>query len=277
MKSLVFISLIIFFSVLPEYSQTTFWRRPALPSDPNAQVYKELQKIPSPRVTAQKILRNFMGFGFPSVHSAIAKRSFHKEDIVIVMDGSGSVGACEFNEGRKAFIQEIEMCEVKRNGMKPSCRQAAVTFSSGAKRNFNFLPPAQATQKLSSISYPGGGTNTQAGLAEAYKLFTESGTGRRSSARRKVLLLTDGQSNIDKAKTVPNAQKLKNIGVQVSVIAVGHRIPLEGIQEMAKVASYPANDNVYRVSTNGDFVYVFKIISSILRKTFLPKSSTSPC
>ena len=99
--------------------------------------------------------------------------------------------------------------------------------------------------------------------------------GRRSSARRKVLLLTDGQSNIDKAKTVPNAQKLKNIGVQVSVIAVGHHIPLKGIQEMAKVASYsyPANYNVYRVSTNSDFVYVFKIISSILKK---PPSPNRP-
>ena len=106
-----------------------------------------------------------------------AKRSIIKEDIVIVMDGSGSVGECEFNEGRKALTQVIEMCEVNRNGVKYSCWYAAVTFSSGAKRNFNFLPAAQASQKFGSISYPGGGTNTQAGLAEAYKLFTESGTG----------------------------------------------------------------------------------------------------
>ena len=136
-----------------------------------------MKKIPSPRVTAQKILTNFMGFQ-PRVRLT-AKRSPLEEDIVIVMDGSGSVGECEFKQGRKALTQAIEMCEVKRNGngMKPSCQQAAVTFSSGAKRNFNFLPPAQANQKFSSISYPGGGTNTQAGLAEAYKLFTERGTG----------------------------------------------------------------------------------------------------
>ena len=101
--------------------------------------------------------------------------------------------------------------------------------------------------------------------------------GRRSSASRKVLLLTDGQSNIDKAQTIPNAQKLKNIGVQVSVIAVGHHIPLEGIQEMAKVASYPAGHNVYRVTTNSDLVYVFNLISSILKKTHLPKSYIPPC
>ena len=124
-------------------------------------------------MTAQKILTNFMGLQ----SGLTAKRSLLEEDTVIVMDGSGSVGECEFIEGRKALTQAIEMCEVTRNGVKPSCWHAAVTFSSGAKRNFNFLPPAQASQKFRSISYPGGGTNTQAGLAEAYKLFTESGTG----------------------------------------------------------------------------------------------------
>ena len=40
MKSVVFLSLVIFFSVLPKYSQQTFWRKPTLPSDPNANVYQ---------------------------------------------------------------------------------------------------------------------------------------------------------------------------------------------------------------------------------------------
>ena len=106
-----------------------------------------------------------------------AKRSLPEEDIVIVMDGSGSVGECEFKEGRKALNQAIEMCEGEKNGVKYSCRHAAITYSYHANRNFKFLPPAQASQKFSSISYPSGGTNTQAALAEAYKLFTESDTG----------------------------------------------------------------------------------------------------
>ena len=58
--------------------------------------------------------------------------------------------------------------------------------------------------------------------------------GRRSSAGKKVVLLTDGQSTVDKALTIPNAQKLKNIGVDIYVMAVWNSIPLEGIQEMAR-------------------------------------------
>ena len=101
--------------------------------------------------------------------------------------------------------------------------------------------------------------------------------GRRSSASKKVLLLTDGQSNVDETLTIPNAQKLKNIGVDIYVIAVGNSIPLKGIQEMAKVATYPPGYHVFRATTNSDLVYVFKVISSILKKTHLPPSYNSPC
>ena len=45
MKSVVFLSLVIFFSVLPKYSQQTFWRKPTLPSDPTANVYQSKLKI----------------------------------------------------------------------------------------------------------------------------------------------------------------------------------------------------------------------------------------
>ena len=86
------------------------------------------------------------------------------------MDGSGSVTKCEFNEGRKALAEAIKMCEAKEKG-NYSCRHAAVTFSNAATVNFKFLPSAQASQKMSAITYPSGSTNTQAGLAEAEKLF----------------------------------------------------------------------------------------------------------
>ena len=71
-----------------------------------------------------------------------AKRSLPEEDIVIVMDGSGSVGECEFKEGRKALNQAIEMCEGEKNGVKYSCRHAAITnYSYHANRNLNSCLP----------------------------------------------------------------------------------------------------------------------------------------
>jgi hypothetical protein len=69
--------------------------------------------------------------------------------------------------------------------------------------------------------------------------------------------MTDGQSNIDKSLTIPNAKKLKGMGVDIFVVAVGDHI--YGIDEMAKVASYPPEKYVYRVKTNSALVYVFEL------------------
>ena len=58
--------------------------------------------------------------------------------------------------------------------------------------------------------------------------------GGRVSSEKKVLLITDGQSNIQKQLTIPKANNLKNMGVEIYVVAVGSYI--SGIGEMVKVA-----------------------------------------
>ena len=58
--------------------------------------------------------------------------------------------------------------------------------------------------------------------------------GGRVSSEKKVFVITDGQSNIQKQLTIPKANNLKNMGVEISVVAVGSYI--SGIAEMVKVA-----------------------------------------
>ena len=59
-------------------------------------------------------------------------------------------------------------------------------------------------------------------------------SGRRFADRKTVLLITDGQSNVDKELTVRKARNLKTFGVNIYVFAVGSYIP--GIGEMVRVA-----------------------------------------
>ena len=109
---------------------------------------------------------------FFNYNSRVGKAGIGEEDIVLVMDGSGSVGSCQFNYGRDALAASIRSCKVKElenNG--PNCRTAAVTFSDHAYVNFKFLPADKAEKEVKLISYPNGLTNTQAGLAEAENLF----------------------------------------------------------------------------------------------------------
>ena len=98
-------------------------------------------------------------------------------DNVIVMDGSGSVGDCEFKRGKvaiKNMMKSVNAIAVKQGYDE---KYAAVTFSTSASVNFKFLPYSTAVQRLSMIDFPSGLTNTQAGLAEARNLFLESMTG----------------------------------------------------------------------------------------------------
>jgi hypothetical protein len=87
--------------------------------------------------------------------------------------------------------------------------------------------------------------------------------------------MTDGQSNIDKSLTIPNAKKLKGMGVDIFVVAVGDHI--YGIDEMAKVASYPPEKYVYRVKTNSALVYVFELAWEKVRSGYKAKPYAPPC
>ena len=98
-------------------------------------------------------------------------------DNVIVMDGSGSVGDCEFRRGKVAIKNLMKSANAVAVEKRYDEKYAAVTFSSSASVNFKFLPYSTAERRLSMINFPSGATNTQAGLAEARNLFLESLTG----------------------------------------------------------------------------------------------------
>ena len=50
-------------------------------------------------------------------------------------------------------------------------KYAMITFANGVRTDFSFLPQLDAAIKIDGAKYPSGGTNTQAALAEALKMF----------------------------------------------------------------------------------------------------------
>ena len=89
------------------------------------------------------------------------------EDVVIVMDGSGSIGKCEFDNGKKAMqtLMEFEQPEI-------DAKYGMVTFGYIARIDFDFSPQLKAAKKVGVVTFPrAGSTNTQAGLAQALNLF----------------------------------------------------------------------------------------------------------
>ena len=97
------------------------------------------------------------------------------EDVAVVLDGSGSIGYCEFEKGKTALSYLMD--SAKESHPTVDTKYAAVTFASSATVNFKFLQYAAAARHVRMIRYPSGGTNTQAGLNEALKLFTNTRSG----------------------------------------------------------------------------------------------------
>ena len=128
------------------------------------------ETIPPPNVTAKELKTNFLGYHKRAV---ITKRHAIIEDIVIVLDGSGSIGSCEFKKGKEALRHVMTTAHNPQYDTK----YGAVTFADTATVNFKFLPYSSAASEITNISYPGGWTNTQAGLAEAKKLFDDPNSG----------------------------------------------------------------------------------------------------
>ena len=111
---------------------------------------------------------------FLGLRGRIGKRQLGAEDIVIVMDGSESIGSCEFHKSKIALSNMMELASAN---VGFSTKYAAVTFANSAKVEFKFEPSATARNKIKGIQYPAGGTNTQAGLTEAKKLFDDPSSG----------------------------------------------------------------------------------------------------
>ena len=95
---------------------------------------------------------------------------------------------------------------------------------------------------LTAGRYTPGSTNTAGGLRQAHQMF-QPGFGERRTAQNVVILLTDGQSNINYYDTIPAATDLKSDGVTVIGIGIG----LTNADELNAIASGPRE--VFQVAT----------------------------
>ena len=140
--------------------------------------FAEFQTVPTTEITATKFMTNFMGINSTNRQRRV---TVPPKDIVMVIDGSQSIGSCEFERGKKALKNMLLAAHKKNRDEK----YAAVTFSRSARVNFKFLRYSEAQTGLTGIPYPGSWTNTQAGLANAKELFEDSSAGERKQPQCK--------------------------------------------------------------------------------------------
>ena len=90
-----------------------------------------------------------------------------------------------------------------------------------------------------------------------HQLYTNLSSGVRLASFKRILIVTDGQSNINRSLTIENAFRVKQLGVQIFVVAVGEY--LDGLQELVAMAS-TTYAHMYRVSDLQGFAELVKLI-----------------
>ena len=179
-------------------------------------------------------------------------------DVVFIIDDSGSIPFDQFKKGLSAIRLLI-------GDAKLGSKFAAIKFSDKANLLFSFVSPNQTRTKLFKVAQNGGMTNTQDALKMARRdlFLNPTASGHRQEAKKIAVVVTDGNSNIQRDQTVPQANQLKGIGTRVMVIAVGNYGDSER-KEMKDIASYPPNKNFYVVD---DFDTMYQVVRMALSVT----------
>lgn len=191
--------------------------------------------VPKERVTARKIEQFF-----------IQNKRRHRRDIdqteydvVLVVDASNSIRKRDFHRGIKALQTLIDKAD-------PNTHYAGIVYSDKATVAFDFTDQRTAKHYLRTrVRFVGEKTNTQDALLKCRtKLFQNKKSNLRPRAKKRVLLLTDGSSNMHIHLTLYRAFQLKILGVEIFAIGVGNYMP--GIQELVGIAS-STDKHLYRV------------------------------
>ena len=121
------------------------------------------QHVPTKNETATKLVTNF--FRIPlSYLSQIgrSKRQVTQQDIVVILDRSGSIGDCNYKKAKQALKNMLDIA----SKVGYDNRYAAVTFASHATTDFKFVANPDAGIKIKNLPYIPGSTNTQAALQD---------------------------------------------------------------------------------------------------------------
>lgn len=151
------------------------------------------------------------------------------------MDVSGSVNAEDFNNMKsfvKSFSDQLEI------GLDKT-RVSVISFSSQTIIDFDLDDHgtlASLKNAVDHIQYQGANTNTADALDQARTVVLDPGRGDRADVKNIVIVVTDGESNVNPGDTVPNADLLRghtNLGVDIFVIPVGDKTDLQEIEGIA--------------------------------------------
>lgn len=151
-------------------------------------------------------------------------------DVVFLLDFSGSVETqySQMIEFTKRVVYGLDMAFDRTH-------VGVITFGSEAVIQFNLHQYSDKQEVINAMSfYPNRGrTNTQAALHLMRTQMFEERMGNRAAVPNIAILVTDGHSNVDQHKTVPEAMAAKQQGIDMYVVTMGDHVDMREINQIA--------------------------------------------
>lgn len=174
-------------------------------------------------------------------------------DIVIVLDGSGSITKPNFDLIKSFVVDIVGSFDIGKASSQ--AQVAVIKYSTEVRREFDlntYTNKSQVINAVKKIVYEGGGTNTHLALDEmTNRAFTTTHGARPVSQGhpRVGIVVTDGKSN-DPPKTIAAALRAHNAALTVFAVGVGSSID---ITELQVIASDPTCTHLMLLSNFTEF------------------------
>lgn len=123
-----------------------------------------------------------------------------------------------------------------------------LSYSTGV--NVEFYLNSHSTKQdifnaIDNIPYRYGSTNTADGLKTMRTDLYTSRNGDRDGVPNVVIILTDGVSNINSRRTIPEAVLARGDGIHIYAVGIG----LRDTRELDAIATPPATENSFNVQS----------------------------
>jgi len=208
-----------------------------------------------------------------------ADRCRSAADIVFVLDSSGSIRDQNPSDGSydnwnlilSFVVRVVENLDIGTD----ASRVGLVVYSNAATHRFylnTYFDKAELIAQVRATPYIGGTTNTSGGLRLMTNEQFIASRGDRPNINNVAIVITDGESNEDVERVIPDARAAERRGIKVFAIGITNAV---NTQELANISSTPQriNQNWW---TSPEFTTLNQIIAQVTQAICVTTPAPEP-
>ena len=184
--------------------------------------------------------------------------------MVFVVDSSTSVTEQNFLVVKDFMIDFLSEASIDDG----SVRVGVILFSDDDYLQFqlnDYSDKLSLLRAIDAIPYKRGNTNTADALQTMRSEMFTRANGDRPNVQNVALVITDGVSNINQPRTIPEAERARAEGIHIYSIGIG----LSDTKELDAMASRPADENSFTVQEfNELYILREQIFHALCKREF---------